>query len=354
MSAQQSDLISAQQPERSWKPWLAALKMGKVTFWFIWITPVIYGYVNSATKSQPRYIALFVYAILGTCFLEAINCMHNELVDQEEDSINQPRRASLLQSIGEARLRKIVIGGYLLCVVGLIPLAIFVSPLVVLLMAMGGMAAPLYNWGPRFKRRPGMAEVAIGWATFFGYLWGWGWNQPLPQVSPVIWVVTYFFAITSLMKDLPDVAGDEMVRAASVFSIQRKRLRLMLLYFIYLSPYALIIILVLTGILPPKFLVLSLLIIPGLLTLILGERVNSLDTLIVGYELAFLYVHIFFLALFIIDTPTRAAIIIGGVLFVLRCLSVYLGLAPRFVEEDFKWSRAMSTLVRNNAKGSTT
>lgn len=335
------------------KPWLACLKISKVTFWFIWITPIIFGYLASANVGGPNHPALFVYAILGTCFLEAINCMHNELVDQVEDRANQPSRALLLQAIGEARLRKIVISGYIICLVGLVPLAVFVGPLVVVLMLTGAIAAPLYNWGPRLKRRPGLAEVAIGWAVFFGYLWGWTWNQPLQTVSPVVWVVTYFFAITSLMKDLPDASGDELVGAASIFSIPRKRLRLTLLFFIYLSPYVLVMLLVLTGVLPPKFSALAGLVIPGLIVLYLGERVNSLETIIVAYELAFLYVHVFFLALFIIDTSTNAAIIIGILLFVLRGASVYFRLAPRFAEERFSWTRALGSLARNVRKSTT-
>ena len=339
--------------EWSCKPWLACLKIGKVTFWFIWITPIIYGYLASANVSGPKHIGWFVYAILGTCFLEAINCMHNELVDQEEDSANQPNRTLLLKSIGETRLKRMVKAGYIICVVGLIPLAVFVNPLVVVLMLTGGLAAPLYNWGPRLKRRVGVAEVAIGWAVFFGYLWGWRWNQPLSNVSPVVWVVTYFFAITSLMKDLPDVSGDELVGAASVFSIRRKRLRMTLLFFIYLSPYVLVMLMVLAGILPPKFFGLAGLIIPGLVVLYLGEKVHSLETMIVAYELAFLYVHIFFITLFILDTPTNAAVIIGLVLFVMRCASVYLRLAPRFAEESFSWTRAMGSLTRNVGKSTT-
>jgi 4-hydroxybenzoate polyprenyltransferase len=335
------------------RPWLSALKIGKVTFWFIWITPIIYGYLASAQAGGARNLGWFIYAILGTCFLEAVNCMHNELVDQEEDCINQPNRASLLRSIGEGRLRKIVYGGYAACLVGLVPLAVFVSPLVVLLMLAGGLAAPLYNWGPRLKRRVGMAEVAIGWAVFFGYLWGWAWNQPVANVSPVIWVVTYFFAITSLMKDLPDVNGDERVNAASVFSIRRKRLRLTLIWFIYLSPYVLAVALTVVGVLPPKFYALCVVAAPGLFVFYLGEKVDSLETMIVAYEMAFLYVHIFFLILFIIDVPTRAACAIGLALLVLRTASVVLGLAPRFVEENFSWSRSLTTLV-SNARRSTT
>jgi 4-hydroxybenzoate polyprenyltransferase len=339
--------------ESSCRPWLACLKISKVTFWFIWITPIIYGYLASANISGPTHLGWFVYAILGTCFLEAINCMHNELVDQLEDSTNQPNRAGLLNAIGEPRLRKIVIAGYIICLTGLIPLAVFVSPLVVVLMLIGAVAAPLYNWGPRLKRRPGLAEVAIGWAVFFGYLWGWSWNQPLTNVSPVVWVVTYFFAITSLMKDLPDVSGDEMVGAASIFSIRRKRLRMTLLFFIYLSPYVLVMLLLLAGILPPKFYGLAGLVIPGLFVLYLGERVNSLETMILAYELAFLYVHVFFLTLFVLDTPTNAAIVIGIFLLVVRCVSVYLRLAPRFAGESFSWIRAMSSLTRNVKKSTT-
>jgi 4-hydroxybenzoate polyprenyltransferase len=253
-------------------------------------------------------------------------------------------------SVGEATLWKIAIGGYMSCFLGQIAVAIFVSPFVAILMFVGGVAAPLYNWGLRLKRRPGFAEIAIGWAVFFGYLWGWAWNQPITRVSPIIWVLAYFFAITALIKDLPDVRGDEQVKASGIFSIRRQWVRKALLLFIYMSPYIFVITLVIVGILPVRFLALCLLVILGLTLLVVGEKADTTDTMIVAYELAFLYVHLFFLLLFILDTPTNQAIIVATVLFVARIFSVYLGLAPRFVEADFSWTHSTKILLKKTLK----
>lgn len=334
-----------QRPDGTWPPWLAILKIGKVSFQIIWITPTLFGYLASLELSSPRHLGWFIIALVGTMVFEGINCIHNELVDQEEDRANQPNRASLVSSVGESALWNIVLGGYTLCFLGLIPIAIFVSPVVATIMLLGGLAAPIYNWGPRLKRRPGFAQMAIGWAAFCAYLYGWAWNGlPVKTVPSPIWVLTYFFFITSFIKDLPDVRGDEQVNAPGVFSIRVSSIRIATLLFIYLSPYVLIISLIIAGVLPPRFLALCLLVILGIALLRLGKRADTLDTMIVVYELAFSYVHLFFLSLFVLFTPTIRALGMAAILFGLRTVSLYLGLAPRFVEPDFSWSRSLATL----------
>ena len=329
-----------------WPPWLALLKISKVPFWFIWITPVIFGYIASAQKIAPMHLGWFIVSVLCTCLLEAVNCIHNELVDQPEDRLNQPNRTALVASVGEASLRQIVYFGYGSCLLWLLAIAAFVSPVVATVMLLGGLMAPLYNWGPRLKRRPGWAELAIGWAAFAGYLWGWMWNQPLTEVPPVAWVAAYFFGITSFVKDLPDVKGDDAVNAGGIFSIRRAQLRRTLLLFIAISPYALVTALVALGFLPPPFLFLYFLSLAGLLVFVVSERAGSLNSMIVAYELAFTYVHLFFLAIFLLDTPTSVAFLSALGLFAGRIFTIWLRLAPRFVEPEFSWMSGLAELCR--------
>jgi len=274
-------------------------------------------------------------------------------MDQEEDGVNQPHRASLIASVGEPALWKFVLVGYALCFLSLIPLALYVDPVVSALMLFGGLVAPLYNWGPRLKRRPGLAEVSIGWAAFFGFLWGWSWNAPLTSAPPVVWILAYFFAITSLVKDLPDARGDAYVHAPGVFSVTTVIVRKALLTFIYVSPYLLLGAFVALGLLPVRLLALGVLLFLGLFTFVLGERAQSIHTGIVVYELAFTYVHLFFLGLFVLYTPSGMAVLIAVLLFAARALSLYLGLAPRFVETDFSWSCSILTLLQRSDKCTT-
>jgi 4-hydroxybenzoate polyprenyltransferase len=337
--------IAADPSSARWHPVLAVLKISKVTFWFIWLTPYVFGYVASADRDGASHLAWFLFAALGVCSIESANCIHNELVDQEEDRINQPNRASLIASVGESRLWKLAIVGYVGSLAGIVLVGIVVDPLVALLMFLAAAAAPLYNWGPRLKRRPGLAEVGIAWATLMGYLAGWRFNASLGDVSAVVWVVVYFFGITSLMKDLPDVAGDEKVQAPGIFSIRWRTLRTSILAYIYLSPYALLVALVGTGVLPVRMLGVLAVAVMGIAVMVLGERARSLPTFIAAYELAFFYVHVFMLVLFVLYTPTRWALLAAAVLFVGRGVALTFQLAPRFVEPSFSWSRSLAQLV---------
>lgn len=330
-----------------WPPLLAIAKVAKVTFWFIWATPLIFGYLASAdSRGSPQDVLWFALVVGGVCFVESINCIHNELMDQEEDAANQPRRGTLIASVGEPTLWLLVVFGYAVCVVGIIPIAIFVGLDVAALIVGASIAPVLYNSGPRLKRRPVLAELAIGWAAFCTYLTGWAFNEPIEDAPAVIWLFTYFFAVTSFLKDLPDVAGDELVGAPGVFSIRRSALRRGALVFVYLSPYALVVALVVAGSLPERMLFLCSLCPVALWLMVIGDRVSSLPTMIAAYELAFLYVHVFFLAMFILYTPTPPAVIAAAVLFAARMTVLYLGLAPRFVEPDFDWSSSFGALVR--------
>jgi len=343
------------QEAQRWPRLLAILKIAKVPFWFIWITPMVFGYLASAELGPARHSGWFIVVLFGTILLECANCIHNELMDQEEDAINQPNRSTLVASVGEPTLWQIALSGYLICFIGLIPFAIFVSPLIATLLFLGGLAAPLYNWGPRLKRRPGLAQVAIAWAAFFSYIVGWAWNQPtlawnhiFLNISPAIWLLIYFYFATCFIKDLPDVRGDERVGAPGIFSIRRHWVRKGLLLFVYLSPYLLTYTLVISGVLPPRFSSLFSLIPLGLVVMIVGERATTIDTMIVAYEFVFVYVHLFFLVLFLLDTPSGQAFLIAILLFAARTLSVYLQLAPRFVEPDFAWSYSISRLFKKS------
>ncbi|HEX8054441.1 MAG TPA: UbiA family prenyltransferase [Thermoleophilaceae bacterium] len=330
-----------------WPPLLAIAKMSKVTFWFIWVTPLIFGYIASAdSRGSAQDLIWFVLVLAGVCFVESINCIHNELMDQEEDAANQPRRATLIASVGEGPLWLLVLVGYAVVAIGIVPIVLFVGLDVALLITAASVAPVLYNAGPRLKRRAVMAELDIAWAVFFTYLTGWSFNQPIGDVPAIIWLLTFFFGITSFLKDIPDIRGDQQVGAGGLFSIKRDNLRKVATAFVYVSPFAVVAALVAVDELPDRMLWLLALLPLSVWLMVIGERVASLGTLIVAYESSFLYVHVFFLVMFVLYTPTLAAAIAAAVLFAARVLVLYLGLAPRFVEPDFNWRTSFGALVR--------
>ncbi|SNS76451.1 4-hydroxybenzoate polyprenyltransferase [Asanoa hainanensis] len=331
--------------QRTWHPAVAVLKISKVPFWFIWVTPFTFAYLASAPEGGSTHLWWFVVSVAGICLVESANCIHNELVDHEEDAANQPRRPSLVRSVGEPVLWRTAVGGYLVSLCGAIATGVLVNPVVAVMMLAAWLAAPIYNWGLRLKRRPGWAELDIAWATLFGYLAGWTWHQPLSTVPAVVWLVTFFFGVSALLKDLPDVVGDESVGAPGVFSLRNRFTRRVALTVIAGSPYLVLLALTATGQLPPRMLALAALSVIGAAVMVLGERAHTLETFILAYELAFSYVHLFMLVLFVLYSPGLLAVTVALCLLAGRTLALALQLAPRFAEPSFTWSGSWRVLT---------
>ncbi|MEX0800830.1 MAG: UbiA family prenyltransferase [Dehalococcoidia bacterium] len=342
-----------------WPRWVALLKIIKVPFCIFWITPIIFGFIASADDPSASRLFWLTAAVLGTFALEGLNCLHNELKDREEDAVNQPARRELLDSWSEATLWRTVIVGYAVCAVGLIWFAVFVSPWIPVLMLAGGVFAPLYNWGPRFKRRPVLAELTMGWSLFMGYVQGFflatadGWDlgHSFSDLPVVIGVCVYIEIVTNFFKDLPDVRGDERVGAPGLFSVRGRWVRSALLLWITLSPYLLIGGLVGVDVLPERFLLAGVTLPVAVLLAVLAERADTEDTWIVTYELAFLYLHAVLVFLFVLDSPGAAAVAAGAALVTSRWLAIYLGLAPRFVNPEFSWGGATRELWQKAWQG---
>jgi hypothetical protein len=240
----------------------------------------------------------------------------------------------------------VALAGYLITLGGAIASGIVVKPVVAVMMLAAWLAAPIYNCGLRLKRRPGWAELDIAWATFFGYLAGWTWHQPLSTVPATAWVVTFFFGVSAFMKDLPDVVGDESVSAPGIFSLRNPVARRLALAFIAGTPYALVIALTATRHLPQRMLALLALGAVGVAVMALGERADTLNTFILAYELAFSYVHLFMLALFVLFSPSLPALVVAICLLLGRTLALAGQLAPRFVEPTFTWFGSWRGLLR--------
>jgi len=342
--------VAEPAPNRTWHPAVAVLKISKVPFWFIWVTPFAFAYLASAPPGGSTHLAWFVVSVAGICLVESATCIHNELVDHEEDAANQPRRPALVRSVGEPVLWRMALVGYLVSLGGAIATGILVKPVVAVMMLAAWLAAPIYNWGVRLKRRPGWAELDIAWATFFGYLAGWTWHQPVSAVPATVWVVTFFFGVSALMKDLPDVVGDESVSAPSVFSLRSRPARRLALACIAVTPYVLVIALAATRQLPERMLALLVLGVVGVAVMVLGERANTLETFILAYELAFYYVHLFMLTLFVLYSPSALTLLVAACLLLGRTLALGLRLAPRFVEPTFTWAGSWRGLVRGHLK----
>lgn len=328
----------------------AFAKITKAPFWFTWITPAIFGYYASADGSY-RQVGWFVVLCAVICVAEAVCNVHNELVDREEDAINQPRRAELLDrvvaAVGERSLWQLVVVGYALTFLVVLGLWAEVNATVALCLIYLGVHAILYNFGLRLKRRPGWAEVGIGGAALATFLSGWAWHQPVADMPVEGWVLTYFMGVTVFSKDLPDTKGDERVNASSIFSIDTKARLRAALAFVYLSPYVVIVGLVLAGLIPVRLLAMGALLPVGIWFTLAADSIRSLEAKVAAYQVAFVYGHLFLLVLFVLSVPTRSAVLAALALGAVRMATLALRLDPRLVEPDFSsWSGALRSLFR--------
>lgn len=329
----------------SWPAWLCVAKVAKVPFWFIWLTPFTFGYVAAATVSgEPSHLLLYFGAAVGVCVLDASCNVHNELVDHEEDVLNQPNRTRLLDSVSRRALWTLVVVGYVLAVIGIVMVVVQLGPAVAAVVVATAVVSLLYNAGPRFKRRPILAELAIGWASLSAFLFGWGFGQPLSDLPPVAWLLTFFVATTAGLKDLPDAVGDEQVGTRRLVNVDQPGRRRMALGFIYFCPYAAVVAFVATGQVPGRVLGVMVLLPVAVWLAVLADRKGSLTRMIAAYQMGFLYLHVFSLGLFLLHVFTPPAAAAALILFVGRIAALSLGLDPRLVEPDFSWSRSVRAL----------
>ncbi|MFZ2509706.1 MAG: UbiA family prenyltransferase [Gordonia sp. (in: high G+C Gram-positive bacteria)] len=340
---------SERRNENSVTPWIGVLKISRVPFWFLWTSPLLIGYLGSAHDYGAHHVAWFVLVMAGVWTGDAVASIHNELVDREEDAINQPERSVLLASMRQQTLWFMVFVGYVSLAVGAVAFAVAVGWLPALVVSLGALAAPLYNWGPRFKRRPPMPQIVFAWVAFCETTGGWLLNAPLSTLTPAVAVVALFIAVASVAKDLPDAEGDEAVGAASVFSIRNARVRRSILIAIHVSPYLLLVALISGGIVPKTMLWVCTLLPAALAIVWLGERAATQAAKVLTYELAYLYVHVFLLGLLIAGWPSLLNVTVAVVMLVARLAAVAARLEPRFVGEHVTLRAGVRDLFRKPA-----
>lgn len=311
------------------------LKISKVPFWFLWTTPLLVGYFGSAADHGFHDPVWFVLLVVATWVCDATASIHNELVDREEDAVNQPERAAFLRSLPEKVLWRVVWAGYLTLAIGAVPFTIYVGLVPAAILLAAGVAAPLYNWGPRFKRVPPLPQIVFGWVAACEVAGAWAFNAPWSTVSPIVWVVALFIAAASVSKDLPDVEGDEAVGAASIFSIEKLWQRATTLVVVHTSPYVLVLILVAVGALPARVLWVLVLLPVVLSVVYCGERAQTTPAMIALYEVSYTYVHAFLLMLLVLMWPSVLAVVVSIAMFGVRIIAVMMRLQPRIVGDEF-------------------
>ncbi|MFX0573719.1 hypothetical protein [Nocardia nepalensis] len=152
-----------------------------------------------------------------------------------------------------------------------------------------------------------------------------------------------------MSKDLPDVEGDEAVGAASIFSIKKLWQRATTLVIVHTSPYVLVLVLSVAGVVPTRV-AWVLLLLPIILAVIyLGEQVQTTPAMVALYEVSYTYVHAFLLALLVLMWPSPAAVTVSIAVFGIRILAVIMRLQPRIVGDEFTvWNGLKELAVQDS------
>lgn len=283
----------------------------------------------------PFYAALEVteqatpaYALFGALFWLLMSLaieVTNRLSDRTEDVVNRTERTSLCAELGWRRLewaQRALWTGVALLAGGWI--VVRGNGLLVAMLVMAGLLGLGYSRGPRLARRGLFPFVTLSMLFGGAFLLGWAAGAPLSegglsdlaQAMPVLVAVGLLIATLAGMKDITDVDGDARIHYHSHFvrAVQAGRPSRSILA---LLPFALIGLLVATGLLPTSFVALFLF-IPASAVLTHAVVTASDDAQLLLVREAF---YVYWLAvsstavLLLTPTWTMLAAVAGSVLF---------------------------------------
>lgn len=333
-AGEQWDTATSERPRRPGPSWFVTVcKLAKPHFMFQWVTAFAFGYLASAGSSF-RHVTWAVLGGIGVCVTHTAFTLHNGLTDRDEDTINQPGRVALLLHAGEGTVRLGVVLGYAALGLGLVPIARAVGADVVAWSLLAAVLAVTYNAGPRFKRRPVMAEIATGSAILAVFLAGWTWHKPASEVPAAGLFLGFVVAVTTFAKDLPDADGDAAIGAPGLFNVSSRTFRRTALIAIFVGPYGVLCGLVASGLVPARLLAL-LVLLPGATLLAAAAASATDDRAMLGtYHLSLLYRNTFSATMLVLYVFTPLALAVAGVLFGAQVLMLRLRLDSRFNGED--------------------
>lgn len=329
------------------KRWLAMLKLTRPMYWMLWFTPLSFGYLSRGT--EPQYVHL-VSMMAWMAIWDTFENVHNYLADRDEDRMNIPHGARLPEIVGIERLRKAFSWRTI------VPLAVLyyswlfwtgAGVWTTILLTIAGLIALMYNVGPRFKARGRWAQFAIVAPYLLLYWAGHSWGRGLTTPPSVIVLASTVILLAAVQKDLPDVSGDVGAGLSNWYSPGLAR-RVYLAGLIFLAPYVLTLIAVLTAYWPMRmvavFAVFPLAVLMWLHTAFVDMRQRS--EAVIVYWGSLTYVNLLNIVLFVLWNPIKEALILGPTIFLLWTTMVGLRLDARFEEPGTDWGSLWAALLR--------
>ncbi|MFX1274547.1 MAG: UbiA family prenyltransferase [Promethearchaeota archaeon] len=249
------------------------------------------------------------YLILGIIIfmlLSAAVNLVNAYYDRFEDKINQPIRTEMLEAIGLRNMKILLIGIYSVAIFlsMWINLMFFIVALIAVFDSIFYSAPPL-----RFKKNMLVGMIAFSGAIAIPFVAGWVINKPIWELSPMFYLITYFFFTYFSVKNIPDFLGDKKAKVKTVMTRYNKYEKgVYISFFILFTPYVLLLVLLILNMLSGVYYTMYIL-IPVLLYLLKENlqhennlpRLERLHTYGFLYSVTFLNI-ILFLSVLSIET----------------------------------------------------
>ncbi len=172
----------------------------------------------------------------------------NAYYDRFEDKINQPMRTDMLNVVGLKNMKRILISIYISIII-LSTLfgnfLFFIFTLIAVIDSIFYSAPPL-----RFKKNMITGMIAFSGVMAIPFIAGWVINKPLWQLSPLFYLITYFFFTYFSIKNIPDLLGDKKANIQTIMtkSVDYKK-GIYTSFLILFTPYIALLILILSNVL---------------------------------------------------------------------------------------------------------
>lgn len=226
----------------------------------------------------------------------------NAYTDKVEDATNQPSRALLLETMGLGKVRKVLFLLYSL----IFALSTFLGFFFFIVTFLAVLDSIFYSLPPfRFKSNVISGMVAFTGVVALSFIAGWILSNPISDIHPLFYVVSYFFFTYSAFKNIPDYIGDRKANLRTLMTVAHNyKQGVIMSYILLISSYFLLTIFMALQLLSTKYifmlLLLPVLVYNGYLT----AKARSTAEMEKLHSYGFLYGVTFLMMIFFISVPT--------------------------------------------------
>ncbi len=262
------------------------------------------GYSLTNTIDISKMIIGIVIFALITAGANLVNSYY----DRFEDEINQPVRTDMLNVIGLKNMKNLLFGLYtvVMQLATLMGVGCYIITVIAVLDSIFYSAPPI-----RFKKNMLLGMISFTGAVALPFLGGWLINQSILDISPLFYIMTYFFFTYFTVKNIPDYLGDRKAKIKTLMTkVSAYEKGVYLSFMILFTPYILLIFFITTNLLEKKYLLLYVF-IPLLLVLLQRnihhkKNPSKLERL---HTYGFLYAISFLNLILLLSVPLERAII---------------------------------------------